>query len=398
MAALAAPPPISSGMSRAPAGPPRDERPTSFTAVNGSYRRGSHSEAHVIGDTITVATDKQPPYHQAHDHSRPTPPPSRQENLYMDFRNGTIDQQQLPSPTETSVNSAKRKRSISEDEVSPSMPPAQRPHMRHGHQHSFDDQHFHQQSNHRSREVHSDGEQALNEERTRQRSGDTSRTSPSSGRPDSYLTEQQQYAEPLSSETDRPSRGFPPSNNAPQWEQPPSYPQGYHDENEQTGTENTGRPPSSQRSSEHQGSHGSWAFTHSHQDSNEPEDSSYQDNGQPQANPKRKRNFSNRTKTGCMTCRKRKKKCDEAHPFCRSPDPIFVLMSWYLRGIRTRRLYFAIHIRSTALPIWEFGLTHDRSKLFAWRLHVRRLQQQGILAEDQQPQNPCATSVEGRSR
>ncbi|KAL5333654.1 hypothetical protein BJX70DRAFT_49638 [Aspergillus crustosus] len=32
--------------------------------------------------------------------------------------------------------------------------------------------------------------------------------------------------------------------------------------------------------------------------------------------PKRKRVFSNRTKTGCMTCRKRKKKCDEQHPAC----------------------------------------------------------------------------------
>lgn len=38
--------------------------------------------------------------------------------------------------------------------------------------------------------------------------------------------------------------------------------------------------------------------------------------GAVQAGPKRKRVFSNRTKTGCMTCRKRKKKCDEAHPFC----------------------------------------------------------------------------------
>ncbi|OMP83275.1 Nodulation protein L [Diplodia seriata] len=31
---------------------------------------------------------------------------------------------------------------------------------------------------------------------------------------------------------------------------------------------------------------------------------------------KRKRVFSNRTKTGCQTCRKRKKKCDEAKPSC----------------------------------------------------------------------------------
>lgn len=37
---------------------------------------------------------------------------------------------------------------------------------------------------------------------------------------------------------------------------------------------------------------------------------------------KRKRNFSNRTKTGCLTCRKRKKKCDEQKPECE-----FVLIS-----------------------------------------------------------------------
>ncbi|KAH7326054.1 hypothetical protein B0I35DRAFT_493821 [Stachybotrys elegans] len=36
---------------------------------------------------------------------------------------------------------------------------------------------------------------------------------------------------------------------------------------------------------------------------------------------KRKRNFSNRTKTGCLTCRKRKKKCDEQKPECwQKPD------------------------------------------------------------------------------
>ena len=35
---------------------------------------------------------------------------------------------------------------------------------------------------------------------------------------------------------------------------------------------------------------------------------------------RRKRVFSNRTKTGCMTCRKRKKKCDELHPECK-PSP-----------------------------------------------------------------------------
>ena len=37
---------------------------------------------------------------------------------------------------------------------------------------------------------------------------------------------------------------------------------------------------------------------------------------------RRKRVFSNRTKTGCMTCRRRKKKCDEQHPECWSPFPV----------------------------------------------------------------------------
>lgn len=31
---------------------------------------------------------------------------------------------------------------------------------------------------------------------------------------------------------------------------------------------------------------------------------------------KRKRQFANRTKTGCITCRRRKKKCDEGKPEC----------------------------------------------------------------------------------
>ena len=40
--------------------------------------------------------------------------------------------------------------------------------------------------------------------------------------------------------------------------------------------------------------------------------------GSGQGNPKRKRVFSNRTKTGCLTCRRRKKKCDEGQPQCKS--------------------------------------------------------------------------------
>jgi hypothetical protein len=49
-----------------------------------------------------------------------------------------------------------------------------------------------------------------------------------------------------------------------------------------------------------------------------------------QVGPKRKRVFSNRTKTGCMTCRRRKKKCDEQHPsckFCHMPCPALAIVS-----------------------------------------------------------------------
>lgn len=42
---------------------------------------------------------------------------------------------------------------------------------------------------------------------------------------------------------------------------------------------------------------------------------------------RRKRVFSNRTKTGCMTCRRRKKKCDEQHPECKSTSPVPLSLS-----------------------------------------------------------------------
>lgn len=46
--------------------------------------------------------------------------------------------------------------------------------------------------------------------------------------------------------------------------------------------------------------------------------------GAAQGDPKkRKRIFSNRTKTGCITCRRRKKKCDEGKPECSFTIPTF---------------------------------------------------------------------------
>ena len=56
---------------------------------------------------------------------------------------------------------------------------------------------------------------------------------------------------------------------------------------------------------------------------------------------RRKRIFSNRTKTGCMTCRKRKKKCDELHPECKNPFPLLprrTTRELELHRLRARRM------------------------------------------------------------
>jgi hypothetical protein len=55
-----------------------------------------------------------------------------------------------------------------------------------------------------------------------------------------------------------------------------------------------------------------------------------------QSDPKkRKRNFSNRTKTGCMTCRRRKKKCDETKPECKYPT------------VTTKLAYIDLYLKAT---------------------------------------------------
>ena len=56
---------------------------------------------------------------------------------------------------------------------------------------------------------------------------------------------------------------------------------------------------------------------------------------------RRKRVFSNRTKTGCMTCRRRKKKCDEQHPECK-------LIRVYLFKICAELIWSKVTIASVA--------------------------------------------------
>lgn len=57
-----------------------------------------------------------------------------------------------------------------------------------------------------------------------------------------------------------------------------------------------------------------------------------------QPEKKRKRQFANRTKTGCITCRRRKKKCDEGKPECTfSISPICLPPSTIFRQTFLRR-------------------------------------------------------------
>ena len=66
---------------------------------------------------------------------------------------------------------------------------------------------------------------------------------------------------------------------------------------------------------------------------------------------KRKRIFSNRTKTGCMTCRRRKKKCDEQHPECECiPGMIYVVLIMFVHQVITASVV-ASRVRVTMLEI-----------------------------------------------
>lgn len=84
-----------------------------------------------------------------------------------------------------------------------------------------------------------------------------------------------------------------------------------------------------------------------------------------QSDPKkRKRNFSNRTKTGCLTCRRRKKKCDELKPecesCCNSPDRYIDLMTtgnnclrggFICQGYPNQRGYQKMETKPSAVPL-----------------------------------------------
>lgn len=65
---------------------------------------------------------------------------------------------------------------------------------------------------------------------------------------------------------------------------------------------------------------------------------------------RRKRVFSNRTKTGCMTCRRRKKKCDELHPECKH-HMVSIVDDFECRNFAPSR--------SICLLTYRFSLAHS---------------------------------------
>ena len=68
-------------------------------------------------------------------------------------------------------------------------------------------------------------------------------------------------------------------------------------------------------------------YAHTAYGGQEPDPEQYHPDSSPSVvviGPKRKRNFSNRTKTGCLTCRHRKKKCDEQRPWCELNFPFLI--------------------------------------------------------------------------
>lgn len=76
---------------------------------------------------------------------------------------------------------------------------------------------------------------------------------------------------------------------------------------------------------------------------------------------RRKRVFSNRTKTGCMTCRRRKKKCDEQHPECEFHDqhiPSRFYLNRHRGSLVDRSMHRVVH-RLMSIPQETHGNNAD---------------------------------------
>ncbi|SPN99560.1 related to acetyltransferase (nodulation protein nodL) [Cephalotrichum gorgonifer] len=116
------------------------------------------------------------------------------------------------------------------------------------------------------------------------------------------------------------------------------------------------------------------------------------DTGVVQVDPKkRKRNFSNRTKTGCMTCRKRKKKCDEQKPECTN----CLRGSFLCAGYPPQRgpVWQKPDNKAAAIPLESKDPTYVPPGAYGMPQHQQQgqSQQQQPSPHQSQPSNPYAT-------
>ena len=277
--------------------------PPGFTAVNGqdSGANGASSandSPRTTDSTIKVGGDFREARDSTRPSSRPPTPPAQPEDNNQEMKNGDHNEHHQARSHDSSPAAHKRKRSQSDDgDISSSS----NSHYNHSPSQAGDrppqsDGRYYGSAPPDSASRHSSNDVAVGHETRHSQSHNGS-----NGHMHSHTN----------SWHDR-GQAAPPNH----------HPHGRHLEQ----SEAILREALQRDSQLHDTPHRSWGVpTRSEGDSGDGEQySHYSQDGTPtgsgQGNPKRKRVFSNRTKTGCLTCRRRKKKCDEGQPQCKSTD------------------------------------------------------------------------------
>ena len=285
--------------------------PPGFTAVNGQDSgpngvSSANDSPRTTDSTIKVGGDYRETRGIIHPSSRPPTPSNQPEDNNHEMTNGTHREHRQSASHDSSPTLHKRKRSQSDDGDTSSSsnsrynqsPSQAEPHLPQSHGRYYGSAPPDSTTRNSSREV-----------------GVASETRHSHG-PNGSNGHMHSHVSPWN------DRGqAPPSNH---------HPHGRHLEQ----SEAILREALQRDSQLHDTPNRSWGLpTRSEGDSGDGEQyGHYSQDGTPtatgQGNPKRKRVFSNRTKTGCLTCRRRKKKCDEGQPQCKStPHHTFTFAS-----------------------------------------------------------------------
>ncbi|KAL9115437.1 MAG: hypothetical protein Q9227_000758 [Pyrenula ochraceoflavens] len=293
------PPKIEMARSRSPAG---------FTAVNGR-ETAAHVDGNSLGsgDTIVVSSERYPesrPTNRPLSRQRsPSPKPQEQPHDQRPATDAPVQMNRAPSP-QPSTSSLKRKRSISISEDRESSA-----------------------SSVTSSGRSSDSSPPAADLRTRsptRRDTNDSANYRRSGSPRSQYPEVNGHVEKL----------YIPENEHRNDSQRESHRQRIEPARSESQVDSADSRSVEMLQHETQGQelsqHASWTTDRMDVDPNDPEQGQYgayssarSNQDSTQIKEKRKRIFSNRTKTGCMTCRRRKKKCDEGHPACKSNVNLF---------------------------------------------------------------------------